>query len=281
MRTRTYASAQGGPIMIEGRNVELTEGAFVAAETASGSTGAGGAVEIRATERFTAAGQDWNGFPVYLLSATEGAGPGGAILVQAPDIRVSGGFIDSVTQSSGNGGAVTLSGDTIRIEPSGGHIGSVGSLSGAFATGAAGPVTLRASRSITIDGTGFNFLSGAFGPTQVLSQNVGPGPGGNVLVESPSVVVDNGAWIVAQGYGTGDVGSVVIRPHDLTLRGRGAHRQLARQRSDRTERWRPDRRDRPAHARFTGSARYDERPRRRRQHRHVGRRARRRRRHHD
>jgi large exoprotein involved in heme utilization and adhesion len=176
-------------------------------------------VTIRAAERFVASGQDWDGFPVYVVTATEGSGAGGALRVDARDVVVSGAFLDSVAQGAGNGGALTITAETIRVESGGGYVGSVGSLSGAFATGPAGPVTLRASQSITVDGTGFNWLSGAFGPTQVLSQNVGPGAGGTVLLESPRVVLDRGAWVIAQGYGTGDVGSVVIRPHDLVLRG--------------------------------------------------------------
>jgi filamentous hemagglutinin family protein len=213
--SRTIDSGRAGPILIDAREVRFVDGAYVSSEALTGSTGAGGAIQVRATDRFVAAGQDAFGFPTYMVTKTVGAGDGGAISVEARDVLVSGAFIDSVGRAAGKAGAVTLDAETIRLEARDPYIGSITSFTAG--SGEAGPLTLRASRSLTMDGKGVNWLNGSFGPTQVVTQTVGPGRGANILVESPLIVLDHDAGIATLGLGAGDVGNILIRTHDLTL----------------------------------------------------------------
>lgn len=219
VRTETRTSGQGGAIEIDGREAAILDGAYITAETAPGSTGAGGAVRIRATDRVTVSGADWSGFPAYVIASTQGAGAGGAVLIRARDILLSGGFVESTTQAAGNAGGATLEGDTIRLEVGGpsGYIAAVTSLSGRNATGSGGPVTLRASRSITVDGFGFNPFRGNADATLVTAQTIGVGRGGDILLEAPLVSVDHGASVATAGFGRGDIGSVLVRAHDVNV----------------------------------------------------------------
>jgi hypothetical protein len=187
----------------------------VSSDALPGSTGAGGAIHVQATERFVAAGQDWFGFPTYLVTNARGDGDGGALTIRARDILVSGAFIDSTARAAGKGGALTLEGETIRLEASAPYVASVSSFT--EGSGAAGPLTLRASRSLTMDGFGTNWLNGTFGPTQVVSQAVGAGRGADILVESPQILLDHEAGIATLGLGAGDVGNILVRTHDITL----------------------------------------------------------------
>ena len=215
--SQTAASGRAGPIIVEGREVRFVDGAYVSSNALSDSTGAGGAIDVRATERFVAAGRDWTGFPTYLVTNARGDGDGGALTIRARDVLVSGAFLDSTARAAGKGGALTLEAETIRLEALDPYIGSITSFTSG--SGAAGPLTLRASRSLTMDGTGFNWLtgSGVITPTQVASQTVGPGRGADVLIESPLIVLDHNAGIATLGLGAGDVGGILIRTHDLTL----------------------------------------------------------------
>jgi len=215
--TQTAASGRAGPIAIDGREVRLVDGAYVSSQAFAGSTGAGGAIHVHAAERFVAAGRDWTDFPTYLVTNAEGNGDGGDLTVRARDVLVSGAFLDSTARGAGKGGALTLEAETVRLEALAPYIGSITSFTSG--TGAAGPLTLRASRSLTMDGTGLNWLtgSGVITPTQVVSQTVGPGRGADILVESPSIVLDHEAGIATLGLGAGDVGNILVRTHDLAL----------------------------------------------------------------
>ena len=75
-----------------GATCGFVDGAFVTTETSPGSTGAGGSLQVRATARFLAEGQDRDGNPWLLGEPDRGAGNGGNVSIQAPDVRLSGGI---------------------------------------------------------------------------------------------------------------------------------------------------------------------------------------------
>jgi filamentous hemagglutinin family protein len=222
--SRTLGSGQGGLIVIEGHDVHLLDGAFVSAEVRS--TGAGGSLQARATERFLATGQDAGGSPSFFGSLTQGTGDGGSLSIQARDVHLSGGIVASVAYADGNAGAVTIDAENVRLE-TGSPLPYVATVTSTSAgTGDAGPVTVRASGSLTLDGSGFNALIGEFGATQLNTETLGPGRVANIVVESPLIVLDHGARIAAESWDAGDNGSVLIRTHDLTLRGQAEIRSI-------------------------------------------------------
>ena len=216
VRNRTFRSGNNGTLVIEGRNVELVGGASVAAETVAGSSGSSGGTRVRAAERILVAGYNAFGEQTYFFTSTDGTGQGGAMLLQAPEVRVSGGIVDTVTEGSGSGAPLTIEAETVRVEASDPFVGVISSLSGTAATGRAGTLTVRASRSLTMGGVGIFTKAHAYQPATILTQNVGAGLGGDIVVESPQITLDTG-WIVAEGYGSGDLGSVTVRTHDLTM----------------------------------------------------------------
>ena len=226
--SRTVRSGRGGPVFLEGRDVRLVDGAVVSAEAASGSTGPGGNIQVRATDRLLIAGQDWAGFPSFLASTTRGANDGGGISIEARDVLLSGGLVGSFAYARGNAGAITLAAETLGLEAGGpfAYVASVTSASANTATGNSGPLTVRASRALALDGRGFNVLIGEPGVTQLNTESLGFGRGADVVVESPLIVLDNGARIAAESWGAGDNGSVLIRTHDLTLRGQAELRSI-------------------------------------------------------
>ncbi len=216
LRNRTFGGGNSGVLAIDGRNVDVVNGASVAVETKAGSVGSSGGLDVRAAGRVRIAGTNAFGEPAYVFSATEGAGAGGDVSIRATELAVLGGYLDTVTAGSGNGGALVIDADTVRVETFGPYVGSITSLSDAGATGRAGSITIRAADSVTVSGSGENWLGGGFGPSLVATQNVGPGEGGTIVVEAPRIALDQGA-IVAEGYASGRVGSIALRTQELTM----------------------------------------------------------------
>lgn len=152
--------------------------------------------------------------------STLGSGDAGSIRVDAKTITVDGtsqfgsgaSVIASGVEGLGKGrsGDVTIQTDSLNVRNGGAVYAST------FSTGNAGSVRVNAN-SINLDGFSRNGQFASAIASAVLS--TGNGQGGDVLIETDSLSIKNGANIIASTFGTGDAGNVRVKANFITLDG--------------------------------------------------------------
>jgi len=190
----TTAGGSGGTIDLDARRIEILNGGAV--ESNASGLGAGGAIRLRATESILVLGADASGTPSAVTSVTEGPGRAGNISVSGPLLTLDGGLLASPTFSSGNAGTIAV--EVGRLEILGG--GRINSAADAGSTGGGGLVDVRASDSILIQGKGANGR-----PSRIVTDTIGSGAAGNILVSTASLVLDGGR--ISSSANTGSTGA--------------------------------------------------------------------------
>jgi filamentous hemagglutinin family protein len=161
-----------------------------------------GGLTVSLTGRLTLRGSDI--FPSTLLTTTRRFAQAPELNITAHDIQLTdGSLIASETLRAGNGGELNILTETLQLA-NGAQIRSSSRLNpfpppddpGGIPSGAGGTVTIRGgsgtAESVLIDGSG----SGIFTNTE------GTGAGGNILVNSSSVTLQNGGTLSAATTGT-------------------------------------------------------------------------------
>ncbi len=173
-------------------------------------TGAAGNVSIT-TGRFIATGG------AFASTATSGAGKGGNLTVNASQqVQLLGESADGLSASSltgeafGTGAAGSVSITTGRFIATGGAYASTYT----YGAGQGGEVTVNASEFVELIGSGL-FLSGIYAGTQ------GTGDSGNLTVNTPALLVRDGATVFTNTSGEGDAGDVMINTGTLLARDGG------------------------------------------------------------
>jgi filamentous hemagglutinin family protein len=207
----------GGPILVQARQAAVVNGGFVGSTAYPGSVGRGGDLELQVAEGFAMGGVDVTGFLSAVQSGAYGWGNGGDIRVQAGDIDVAGAVIGSFGFGAGDTGKLELNAKTIRIRAAGPWFAAAWGETFPGSSGKGGTVALRATQSIAFDGYSPQY-DGSLGNTGVTATTQGTGAGPGVVIESPRIVLDNGAEILTASYGSGDAGNVLIRTHDIEVR---------------------------------------------------------------
>lgn len=170
--TLTSGSGQAGGITVRGETIAITNGAWVGSNTLGQGIGAGasGAVELSADVAVVVAGADASpnyGQPSQLYSTTFGVGAAGGIVIEAPDVSITGG---------GNINSVTT-----RIEPGAGR---------------GGRIVINASGSLRVDGQSWT----GSGPSIVQSSSFGSGAAGSIEIHAGSVEVSEGGSIASDAF---------------------------------------------------------------------------------
>lgn len=199
----TEGPATGGAIVVSTRTLEVRDGGEVSAAARVGSTGPGGAIDIRATESIRVAGRDANGKPAGIVSNTFGAGAAGDVRLEAPAITIeSGGVVQATTESTGHGGTLTIRGGTLVLRD-GGQVASE-----SFLSGDAGDLDIAMTGDISIGDEGAvaanRFESGIFANAN------GSGRGGTARISAANLAIRRDGNISSQARSTGDGGSIDI-----------------------------------------------------------------------
>ncbi|MGF1568497.1 MAG: filamentous hemagglutinin N-terminal domain-containing protein [Nodosilinea sp.] len=204
--TSTLGSGAGGNLTIVATDsVELSGFTVFEGEEEPGGlsadiqgSGTGGLLTVR-TGRLTL--QDGAN-----VSARTNFGPGGSILIEAEDIELLGGSIQTQTFGSGNAGDITLRGQRLLITD-----GNEITASAGFRTqGNAGNIDVIASESIEITGIG-GLTTAVIG---------GGGDGGNISVQTGELALENGGTVSAQAITLGRGGRITIAANRITVDGR-------------------------------------------------------------
>jgi filamentous hemagglutinin family protein len=239
----------GGSIQLQGRNVVLTDGSAILADTLG--KGTGGGLNIRATDLVQVSGFSPPEAPPFtsristdvapeatgqggqlvietgrlfitdggqISSGTFGAGHAGALQVTAQDIEItgfspssfaSGLFTPVGDAATGKGGSLTITTNRLHLS-NGGQV-----FAGTFGAGDAGDLTVRA-KQIELTGTSPNgFPSGLLATVEAGAIS----KGGNLLVETDLLQIRNGAQIGVSTFGDGDAGSLTVRAKDIEVTG--------------------------------------------------------------
>ena len=259
---RTLDSGNAGSINIRATDIELigtsqsnsvASGLFAGvssgatgnvgdAATGDELTGVGGSISIN-TERLTIVGG------AQINAATFGSGSAGSVTIQAADLQLSGTDTDSglnrstiTTQTfgTGSGGDITIETERLSLQD-GAEITAGTAVPFEFdfdnneviipedfnpERGLGGTIVIQASESVELSRTSSRFISNV----SKISSQVGigtNGTGGDVIVETGRLTLQDGAEISSSTLGIGDAGSVTIQAEAVELTGTTANGELS------------------------------------------------------
>jgi filamentous hemagglutinin family protein len=242
------ATGRGGSILLQGKNISLTEGS-VAFMQNFGLTRSGD-ITVKATGILNLTGNSQKGRLGSLIQLDNlGAGAVGDVNITAAEINLSeGGTISNRTFSSAPGGSVTvnvtgsilingvapanpvaassISTSTYGLKDAGDVTIAAGSLrildGGSFSSltvgpGKAGTVRVNAKDLVEVAGNNATTLT----PSTLVSTSFGSGNATDVLINTSRLVVRDGGIIGSSAYVTAAAGNVIINASkSLDLQGR-------------------------------------------------------------
>jgi len=207
---QTFGVQSGGLLRLEateavdlaGVNPEVTVRSSLRTETLSDSRGADILVE---TQRLSITDGAW------VLVTVFGEGDGGDVSVNAPESTEVSGFassrpdifsiLSSATFAPGDSGNITLSTGRLTLLD-GGSLSSPAF----FSTGNSGDVIVNATESIEMAGV----TPLVFNPSSIAAASVGFGNGGTLIVNTPRLLVRDGAVLSTSTLADGRAGNVFV-----------------------------------------------------------------------
>ncbi|MBD1938105.1 filamentous hemagglutinin N-terminal domain-containing protein [Microcoleus sp. FACHB-68] len=204
----------GGAIAMRGETVNIREGSSVVADTLGDQNGRG--IEIQAAQ--------FNLLDSSISTTTLGAGKGGDLTVRASQTTQIAGSnplafasLSSDTAGAGAGGNLTVETGNFQLQ------GAAFLSASTYDAGTGGNLTVRATDSAVFVGTGFDTMElligaailGQFSPTNriggMFSVASGTGTGGNMAIETNSLIMQNGALMFSPAKTQGDSGKIDIQ----------------------------------------------------------------------
>jgi filamentous hemagglutinin family protein len=210
------AVGDAGDILVQARNITLTDGSQINSSTFG--AGQGGMMTVTATDSMFIAGRASDGFRSGLFSTTSGSGAAGNMTVSATALAMEDGRIQTTTTGDGQAGDLRI--DVGRLVLRGGA--QLSSSSGEQDTeghifagnGQGGNLTVTARDTMAISGQSSDgFQSGFF------STSDGAGNAGNLFISAPVLRLDDGGRIVARTLGDGNAGNIDLQTGRLELSG--------------------------------------------------------------
>ncbi|EAW34051.1 filamentous hemagglutinin N-terminal domain-containing protein [Lyngbya sp. PCC 8106] len=170
-----------GDISITAQRLIGQDGAFIS--TSSSGTGSSGSISIQAQQVLF---DD----QVFISSGTAGVGNGGDITIETEQLRVQNGSVIFSGIRLPNESEIT----TVEIPEN----------------RRGGTIFIKASESINVEGEGTSISTG-------VSEEGARGNGGNVIIETEDLTIDNRASLFTGTQGNGDAGSVNIQAENIEL----------------------------------------------------------------
>ena len=175
----------GGEVRLQGQNISVVDGSAILADTLG--TGAGRILELSATESIDIIGfAADNVFPSRLSTDVDldATGNGGDLVINTEYLAIEGAQVSSGTFGLGDAGNLTVTASEIEV------IG-------------------ESEAGELVDALGL-FAQADFGDT---------GNGGNLSIDTNSLLVAQGAEISTATFGSGDAGNLNIRANTVELEG--------------------------------------------------------------
>jgi filamentous hemagglutinin family protein len=189
----------GGAVIIRGGSL-FASGSTLQAGNYGSSNGATPGIDIAVSNDVTLAGS-------ALFAFTQGAGDGGALRINAGSLVMQGGSgINTFTFGAGRGGDIAIEAGSVMLTEGSSVVSSTSG------SGAGGDVNVSASSADSFVMSGDSSISTV---TDVGST----GAGGKILLSSPSMSVDGGAFVNSLSFGAGAGGDLVVQVGDLSIQG--------------------------------------------------------------
>lgn len=233
----------GGNVQVVGRNIKLTDGSAILANTEGSITG--GTLNIKAAQALQMSGISADLPFSTTISADispSGTANGGKINIDAKSLIVSDGAQISITTFGlGTGGTINVKSQDIQL-----IFGGPDGPSGLFANtdggmGNGGSIFVETDKLLVTDGARIassSFVSGNGGNVNVIAKDVqmigaafgefpsslsafssGNGSGGNIKVITENLKIQDGAQIATTTLANGDAGSLTIQANNIDLSG--------------------------------------------------------------
>ena len=215
LNSGTFGRGDAGNLTVEATEIEVVgesaDGEFASglfAQADFGETGNGGDLSIATDYLLVADG-------AQISTTTFGSGDAGDLNVTASEIELiaaSGDFASGLfvsTEGEGNGGSLNVETDYLLVADGAAMVTST------FGSGDAGNLNVTASEIELIGGAAGVGSSGLFANVEAGSS----GSGGNLMVETTSLSIADGAQVSTTTFGLGDAGTVNINAEDIHLVG--------------------------------------------------------------
>ena len=233
----TNNNINAGTIQVQGRNVTLSDGSFIA--TSTFGSGKGGDLIINASESVQVIGTSADGRSSNLSAGTSGTGDAGDIRITTPALLVrDGAAVTAGTSGLGKGGNLIINAsDSVEVIGSTAD-GQLGSNISANTSGAgdAGDIRITTRELLVSDGAGVsagtlsagkggNLIINASDSVQVIGESVNgqfgsgllaltasdaTGDAGNLTITTGQLLIADGATINVGTLGVGNGGSLII-----------------------------------------------------------------------
>ena len=192
----TRGQGNAGDVIITGDRVLFNNGdAFSRIE--EGGIGRGGSININANSLVVRSGAS-------LTASTRGQGNAGDVIITGDRVLFDRGFAFSTVGTVGFTGSPVGNGGNVEINTNSLEVRNGGQLQAStFGRGNAGDVIITGDR-VLFDGVGNGFPSAAFSKVEVGAI----GRGGNINIDTNSLVVRNGASLTASTFGRSNTGIV-------------------------------------------------------------------------
>ncbi|MDY6939400.1 MAG: S-layer family protein [Cyanobacteriota bacterium] len=248
----TFGTGNGGALIVKTPQLLVRHNAAILGGAQGVSAGDAGALSIEVSERIevtTALIGTSNGANVsgdggdlaistpqlrlqdngLVLTTTLGPSRGGDLTVEADNIELSraqpfpfnpiltfGTAIATGTLASGDAGDLTIDARTLSLQ------GGAQINSGTIGSGSGGNLRIDASESVTLTGgqtVQATAVTDNFINTSITTGTVTTGAAGDLILTTPQLTLDDGAFIAAETFGTGRGGSVKIDAETIELSG--------------------------------------------------------------
>jgi filamentous hemagglutinin family protein len=202
-----------GTIDVNARAVTLRSGGRIESSTAW--SGAGGLIDVTATESVEISGFGTNLAKSGIYAFVLANGPGGTIKITSPDLALSN-VAEIVAENRGAGlpGAIDLIVDRLSLQ--GGARVSAQKLG----SGAGANITITASDSVVIEGIVLdptNDVLSSTGISTVAFQSATGGKAGDISINAPDLVIRDAAIVLSGTVGAAPGGSITANVERLIL----------------------------------------------------------------
>ncbi|QTA81809.1 Filamentous hemagglutinin family N-terminal domain-containing protein, CHAT domain-containing [Desulfonema limicola] len=216
----TKGSGDAGQIIIETGSLKIKNSTIILSAMFE-SSGNAGDLTIKADKEIVISGYLKEAIPGGISGNVDAISNGGSITITTPSLILDEhGAIQVTTNGSGKAGDITLNVDNLRIT----GIGQILNTTGIDSSGNGGNITINAADSVYIEG----FEPGDSDLTKsstVSSRTQGRGTGGNITIETASLIMDNNGIIENSTSGSGSAGTIKLDAGNIRLTG-GANIQI-------------------------------------------------------
>ena len=241
--TLVFGSGKGGEVDIEANNIFVLDGAEAAALTFG--DGDGGNLNVKANS-IELTGTSPGGFSSSFATNTEGAGEGGNLTIESDYLLVAdGGAVQSSVFSSGEGGNLLVKATEVELISGAPGVGASGLFANVEqeATGAGGSLAIETESLLIAEGARVavsTFGEGDAGILEVKADEIkligtspgglssglfsnveatATGTGGQINIETESLLMAEGGQAVVATFGEGDAGILEVKANEIKLIG--------------------------------------------------------------